>query len=106
MVICDTIAVENDRGLVLVPRHTRICVQRPYPFPGLECQTFGDLVKAIMRMLGLYGTATGTTPSGLALVRMVDPRLQSGAAENLGDAGILRGFLREPLTPDMSGIVK
>lgn len=36
------------------------------------------------RVLGLYGTATGTTPSGLSLIRMVDPRLQSGAADELG----------------------
>lgn len=36
------------------------------------------------RVLGLYGTATGTTPSGLSLVRMVDPKLQSGAADELG----------------------
>lgn len=36
------------------------------------------------RVLGLYGTATGTTPSGLSLVRMVDPKLQTGAADELG----------------------
>lgn len=36
------------------------------------------------RILGLYGTSTGTTPSGVSLVRMVDPRLQTETTSELG----------------------
>lgn len=36
------------------------------------------------RVLGLYGTSTGTVPSGIALVRIVDPRLQTTTNEELG----------------------
>lgn len=36
------------------------------------------------RVLGMYGTCTGTTPSGVALVRMIDPRLQTATASELG----------------------
>lgn len=36
------------------------------------------------RTLGLYGTTTGTVPSGLALIRIIDPSLRTGAAVELG----------------------
>lgn len=36
------------------------------------------------RVLGVYGTSTGTTPSGLSLVRMVDPKLQTSTGAELG----------------------
>lgn len=36
------------------------------------------------RVLGVYGTCTGTTPSGVSLVRMVDPRLQTPVGVELG----------------------
>lgn len=36
------------------------------------------------RTLGLYGTATGTVPSGIALVRIVDPDLSTTTAVELG----------------------
>lgn len=36
------------------------------------------------RVLGVYGTCTGTTPSGVSLVRMVDPRLQTPTVAELG----------------------
>lgn len=36
------------------------------------------------RILGLYGTCTGTTPSGVALLRMVDPKLQTTTTTELG----------------------
>ncbi len=36
------------------------------------------------RTLGLYGTATGTVPSGIALVRIVDPYLTTTTAVELG----------------------
>lgn len=36
------------------------------------------------RTLGLFGTATGTTPSGIALVRMVDPKMTTTTSVELG----------------------
>jgi len=36
------------------------------------------------RTLGLYGTATGTVPSGIALVRIVDPEFKTTTAIELG----------------------
>ena len=38
------------------------------------------------RTLGLYGMATGTAPSGIALVRIVDPDLKTTTAVELGGA--------------------
>ena len=36
------------------------------------------------RTLGLYGTATGTVPSGIALVRIIDPEFKTSTAIELG----------------------
>lgn len=36
------------------------------------------------RFLGLWGTATGTCPSGIALIRIVDPELKTTAASEIG----------------------
>lgn len=36
------------------------------------------------RMLGVYGTSTGTTPSGVSLLRIVDPKLQTPTGVELG----------------------
>lgn len=36
------------------------------------------------RTLGLYGTATGTVPTGIALVRIVDPEFHTNTAVELG----------------------
>ena len=36
------------------------------------------------RTLGLYGTATGTVPTGIALVRIVDPEFKTNTAVELG----------------------
>ncbi|MFI3238578.1 MAG: sodium/glutamate symporter [Lachnospiraceae bacterium] len=36
------------------------------------------------RVLGMYGMCTGTTPSGIALIRIVDPKLQTATATELG----------------------
>ncbi|WP_455719434.1 sodium/glutamate symporter [Agathobacter sp.] len=36
------------------------------------------------RVLGIYGTSTGTTPSGLSLVRIADPKLQTSTGAELG----------------------
>ena len=39
---------------------------------------------AFERVLGLYGTSTGTIPSGIALVRIVDPALKTSTTVELG----------------------
>ena len=36
------------------------------------------------RTMGLYGTATGTTPTGLTLVRIIDPRLKTATMAEMG----------------------
>lgn len=36
------------------------------------------------RLLGMWGSATGTIPSGVSLIRIVDPQLKSTAASELG----------------------
>lgn len=36
------------------------------------------------RVLGLFGTSTGTVPSGIALIRIVDPDLKTNTAVELG----------------------
>lgn len=36
------------------------------------------------RFLGLWGSATGTCPSGIALIRIVDPELKTTAASEIG----------------------
>lgn len=36
------------------------------------------------RTLGIFGTATGTTPTGIALIRIVDPNLRTPAATEIG----------------------
>ncbi len=38
----------------------------------------------IERTLGYYGMAVGTAPSGISLIRIVDPDFKTGAAEELG----------------------
>lgn len=47
------------------------------------CQRFGDS-NDFERFLGLFGTACGTTPSGLSLVRIVDPALRTTTGAELG----------------------
>ncbi len=77
----------------------------------VACVYFGTRIGGendFERTLGLYGTATGTTPSGLALVRMVDPRLQTSTAVELGMMNITM-FLSAPgmifLTIGMTGVI-
>ena len=50
------------------------------------------------RMLGVYGTSTGTTPSGVSLLRIVDPKLQTPAGEELGIMNMTMIFSSLPLT--------
>lgn len=44
------------------------------------------------RVLGLFGTCTGTTPSGVALLRMIDPKLQTTTATELGMMNMIMIF--------------
>lgn len=51
------------------------------------CVYFGQRIGGehdFERTLGLYGTATGTVPSGIALVRIIDPSLRTPTAVELG----------------------
>lgn len=41
------------------------------------------------RTLGLYGTCTGTVPSGIALVRIVDPNFKTSTAVELGACNLV-----------------
>lgn len=53
----------------------------------LVCLYFGSRLGSdhdFERVLGVYGTCTGTTPSGVSLVRMVDPKLQTPTGAELG----------------------
>lgn len=53
----------------------------------LVCLFFGSRLGSdhdFERVLGVYGTSTGTTPSGVSLLRMVDPKLQTPTGAELG----------------------
>lgn len=41
------------------------------------------------RTIGLYGTSTGTVPTGIALVRIVDPNFKTNTAVELGLTNIV-----------------
>lgn len=60
------------------------------------------------RVLGVYGTCTGTTPSGIALVRIVDPRLVTTTSVELGRMNMTM-MLSAPgmivLTLAMTGVI-
>ncbi len=49
------------------------------------------------RVLGMYGMCTGTTPSGIALARIVDPKLKTPVATELGMTNIFM-MLSIPIT--------
>ena len=51
------------------------------------CLFFGERLGSdhdFERVLGVFGTSTGTTPSGVSLLRMVDPKLQTSTGAELG----------------------
>lgn len=53
----------------------------------LTCVYFGQRIGGsndFERVLGLFGTCTGTVPSGIALIRIVDPGLKTNTAVELG----------------------
>ena len=41
------------------------------------------------RTLGIYGTCTGTVPSGISLIRIVDPNFQTATAVELGACNLV-----------------
>ncbi|OON91768.1 MAG: hypothetical protein ATN34_02075 [Epulopiscium sp. Nele67-Bin002] len=45
------------------------------------------------RAVGMYGMCTGTTPSGIALLRIIDPKLQTPAATELGMTNLFLSFV-------------
>ena len=59
------------------------------------CLFFGQRFGAkhdFERTLGLYGMATGTAPSGIALIRIVDPELKTTSAVESGGSNIFMNF--------------
>ena len=53
----------------------------------IACFYFGSRLGSdhdFERTLGIFGTATGTTPTGIALIRIVDPNLRTPAATEIG----------------------
>jgi len=63
------------------------------------CFYFGKRLGAshdFERTLGLYGTATGTVPSGIALIRIIDPEFKTTTAAELGMMNIAM-FLSTPV---------
>ena len=50
------------------------------------------------RFLGLWGSATGTCPSGIALIRIVDPELKTTAASEMGSMNMVM-FVDSILVP-------
>lgn len=63
------------------------------------------------RLLGLWGTSTGTCPSGVALIRIVDPELKTTASAEMGLmnvfmwGGYIAPFVVMYLCGQMSGTV-
>lgn len=58
----------------------------------IVCFYFGQRIGGINdfeRTLGLFGTCTGTVPSGIALVRIVDPAFQTTTSVELGACNLV-----------------
>lgn len=53
------------------------------------------------RILGLYGTSTGTVSSGVSLIRIIDPTLQTTTAVELGGINMV-GILSAPVITFLS----
>lgn len=86
LVVCSFMAIQiSVIGKWLVPIIIVSVVGMVLTF--LVCLYFGSRLGSdhdFERVLGVYGTCTGTTPSGVSLVRMVDPRLQTPTGAELG----------------------
>lgn len=58
------------------------------------------------RLLGMWGSATGTCPSGVALIRIVDPELKTTVPSEMGSMNIMMvpaGFLASFVIEFMAG---
>lgn len=63
------------------------------------CLFFGERLGSdhdFERVLGVFGTSTGTTPSGVSLLRMVDPKLQTSTGAELGMMNMAMIFQHQP----------
>lgn len=72
----------------------------------VACFYFGQRLGAshdFERTLGLYGTATGTVPSGIALIRIIDPEFKTTTAVELGMMNITM-FLSTPVVIVLMGM--
>lgn len=86
LVICAFMAIQlNVIGSWIIPIAVVSLVSAIATF--FVCLYFGSRLGSdhdFERLLGLYGTSTGTTPSGISLLRMVDPKLQTTTGAELG----------------------
>lgn len=86
LVVCAFMAVGfNIIGQWIVPILVEAVIITIITF--LVCFYFGKRIGGnsdFERTLGLYGTCTGTVPSGIALVRIVDPEFRTSTAVELG----------------------
>ncbi len=86
LVVCSFMAVEfRVIGGWLVPIITEVIIITLITL--VICLYFGCRFgdeNDFERTLGLYGTSTGTVPSGIALIRIVDPALKTTTAIELG----------------------
>jgi ESS family glutamate:Na+ symporter len=86
LVVCSFMAIQvGIIGKWIIPITISSVVAALLTF--IICLYFGSRLGSdhdFERVLGVYGTCTGTTPSGLSLVRIVDPRLQTPTGSELG----------------------
>lgn len=86
LVVCAFMAIQMSTiGVWIVPILVECLICAIITF--VICFYFGARLGSdhdFERILGLYGTSTGTVPSGVALVRMVDTRLKTPTTIELG----------------------
>ncbi|MEG0805923.1 MAG: sodium/glutamate symporter [Lachnospiraceae bacterium] len=86
-------------GLWIIPILLTGCVVALLTY--VVCFYFGKRIGSendFERTLGLWGVATGTVPSGIALVRIVDPELKTSTAVELGAMNIPMMLCMETVT--------
>ncbi len=86
LVVCAFMAVAfNVIGDWIIPMLVECAIMTVVTFA--VCFYFGQRFGSdndFERTLGLYGTSTGTVPSGISLVRIVDPEFKTNTAVELG----------------------
>ncbi len=86
LVVCASMAVGfSVIGKWIVPMLVIVAVITAVTF--FVCVYFGQRIGGnndFERILGLYGTSTGTVPSGIALLRIVDPEFKTSTSVELG----------------------